>query len=85
MVVLTIRRLPQGIPTTRALCCITSDSRVERDVLYTGNPILERCSVVCRLAPTFWRFGTFQICSTTNALTGTQRRPCVHGCVVALV
>lgn len=60
----------QGIPTTRALCCITSDSRVERDILYNGNPIMERCSVVCRLAPTFWRFGTFQICSQTNALTG---------------
>ncbi len=49
---------------------------MERDVFYSGNPIQERCTVVCRLAPTFWRFGTFQICNTVNPLTGVCTLVC---------
>ena len=45
-----------GIPTTRAGSCVTSDSRVVRDIFYDGNPIQERCSVVLRIAPTFLRY-----------------------------
>ena len=32
----------QGIPTTRAGSVVTSDDRVTRDLLYTGNPIRVR-------------------------------------------
>lgn len=51
-----------GIPTTRAVSVITSDTTVERDPLYTGKVIQERCTVVARTAPTFIRFGSFEIC-----------------------
>lgn len=44
-----------GIPTTRAGSVVTSDSRVVRDVYYSGHPRHERCSVVLRIAPTFLR------------------------------
>lgn len=44
-----------GIPTTRAGTIVTSDTRVIRDVFYTGNPILERATVITRIAPTFIR------------------------------
>lgn len=29
-----------GIPTTRAAACVTSESRVERDPFYDGNPVM---------------------------------------------
>lgn len=45
-----------GLPTTRAGSVVTSDSRVIRDVYYSGNPRQERCSVVLRIAPTFLRW-----------------------------
>ncbi|PIK54361.1 Selenoprotein O [Apostichopus japonicus] len=49
-----------GVPTTRAGCCVTSDSRIERDINYDGNSILEKCTVILRIAPTFLRFGSFE-------------------------
>ena len=49
-----------GVPTTRALSLITTGERVVRDVLYNGNPQYEQSAVVCRLAPSFTRFGHFQ-------------------------
>ncbi|KPL93585.1 hypothetical protein QR98_0000450 [Sarcoptes scabiei] len=50
-----------GIPTTRSGSCIISDTKVERDQFYDGNPKLEPCAVITRLAPTFLRFGSFEI------------------------
>ena len=61
-----------GIPTTRAGTCITSDSTVERDILYDGNPILERCTIITRIALSFIRFGSFEICKPTDRLTGRR-------------
>ncbi len=50
-----------GVPTTRALSlCLTGD-KVMRDVLYDGHPALEPGAVVCRVAPSFIRFGNFEI------------------------
>ena len=51
-----------GIPTTRAASLIVTDTLADRDPFYNGNIIQERCAVVLRLAPTFWRFGSFEIC-----------------------
>lgn len=45
-----------GVPTTRAGACITSQSTVERDMFYDGNPRPEQCAVVLRVAPTFLRY-----------------------------
>lgn len=50
-----------GVPTTRALSLITTGEPVMRDMLYDGNPKHEPGAVVCRVAPSFTRFGNFQI------------------------
>jgi len=50
-----------GIPTTRAGTLVTSSSEVVRDLKYDGNPILEKCTVVLRISPSFIRFGSFEI------------------------
>ena len=59
-----------SVPTTRAGALVTSDTRVERDIMYNGNVIHERASVVLRLAPTFLRFGSFEIFTPRDELTG---------------
>ncbi|KAM9377891.1 selenoprotein O1 [Pholidichthys leucotaenia] len=61
-----------GVPTTRAGSVVTSDSRVIRDVYYSGHPRHERCSVVLRIAPTFLRFGSFEIFKQADEFTGRQ-------------
>lgn len=50
-----------GIPTTRALSLTTTGENVVRDVMYDGNPAPEPGAIVCRVAPSFIRFGSFQI------------------------
>jgi len=50
-----------GVPTTRALSLITSGETVVRDMFYDGHPAPEPGAVVCRVAPSFTRFGHFQI------------------------
>jgi uncharacterized protein YdiU (UPF0061 family) len=50
-----------GIPTTRALSLITSDSEVVRDMFYDGHPEKEHCAVVCRVSESFLRFGHFEL------------------------
>jgi uncharacterized protein YdiU (UPF0061 family) len=45
-----------GIPTTRAATLVTSDEKVYRDPLYSGQIVFERCAVVSRIAPTFLRY-----------------------------
>jgi uncharacterized protein YdiU (UPF0061 family) len=53
-----------GIPTTRALSLTLTGEAVERDMFYDGHPKLEPGAVVCRLSPSFTRFGNFQILAT---------------------
>ncbi|MEO5340346.1 MAG: YdiU family protein [Magnetococcus sp. MYC-9] len=50
-----------GIPTTRALSVIATGEEVIRDMFYDGNPRPEPGAVVCRVAPSFTRFGHFEI------------------------
>jgi uncharacterized protein YdiU (UPF0061 family) len=50
-----------GVPTTRALSLTLTGERVIRDMFYNGNPKAEPGAVVCRVAPSFTRFGSFQI------------------------
>ena len=50
-----------GVPTTRALALILSGQQVLRDVLYDGHPAYEKGAIVTRVAPSFIRFGNFQI------------------------
>ena len=50
-----------GVPTTRALCLVTTGEQVVRDMFYDGDPKLEPGAVVCRVAPSFIRFGNFEL------------------------
>ncbi len=50
-----------GVPTTRALSLSLTGDEVLRDVLYNGNAAYEKGAVVCRTAPSFVRFGNFEI------------------------
>ena len=43
-----------GIPTTRALCIVTSPEKIRRETIETA-------AVVCRMAPSHVRFGNFEV------------------------
>ncbi len=62
-----------GIPTTRALSLITTGDAVKRDMFYDGNPALEPGAIVCRVAPSFIRFGNFEILASRGEKALLQR------------
>ncbi len=55
-----------GVPTTRALSLIATGDSVVRDMFYDGHPRAEPGAVICRMAPTFLRFGNFEIFASRN-------------------
>jgi uncharacterized protein YdiU (UPF0061 family) len=57
-----------GVPTTRSLSLIQSGDEVLRDILYNGNPAYEKGAIVCRVAPSFIRFGSFEMLTARNEL-----------------
>ena len=61
-----------GIPTTRSLSLMLTGDSVLRDILYNGNPAYEKGAVVCRVAPSFIRFGSFEIFAARNDLKNLQ-------------
>ncbi len=50
-----------GVPTTRALSLVGTGETVVRDMFYDGRARPEPGAVVCRVAPSFIRFGNFEI------------------------
>lgn len=50
-----------GVPTTRALSLVSTGERVMRDMFYDGNAEYEPGAIVMRVAPTFLRFGNYEI------------------------
>ena len=50
-----------GVPTTRALSLVATGEAVVRDMFYDGHPQAEPGAIVCRVAPSFVRFGNFEI------------------------
>lgn len=50
-----------GIPTTRALSLVLTGDHVLRDIMYNGNAAFEPGAIVSRVAPSFIRFGNYQI------------------------
>lgn len=60
------------VPTTRALSLITTGESVVRDMFYDGHPQEEPGAVVCRVAPSFIRFGNFQILAAQSDLKSLQ-------------
>ena len=61
-----------GVPTTRSLSLVTTGDSVLRDILYNGNPAYEPGAVVCRVAPTFIRFGNFQLFAARKDITNLK-------------
>jgi uncharacterized protein YdiU (UPF0061 family) len=49
------------VPTTRALSLVATGEPVRRDMFYDGNPQDEPGAIVCRVAPSFIRFGNFEL------------------------
>jgi len=58
-----------GVPSTRALSLVTTGEEVIRDVMYDGRPAPEPGAIVCRVANSFIRFGSFEIHAATGDLT----------------
>ncbi|TDK33316.1 protein adenylyltransferase SelO [Luteimonas terrae] len=50
-----------GVPTTRALSLVATGDAVVRDMFYDGNAAPEPGAIVCRVAPSFLRFGHFEL------------------------
>jgi uncharacterized protein YdiU (UPF0061 family) len=55
-----------GVPTTRALSLVATGESVVRDMFYDGHPKAEPGAVVCRVAPSFIRFGNFELPASRN-------------------
>ena len=49
------------VPTSRAVSLVVGSDAVVRDQFYTGNFIAERSAIVLRLAPSWLRFGSYEI------------------------
>jgi len=62
-----------GVHTTRSLSLILSGDQVLRDILYNGNPAYEKGAVVCRVAPSFIRFGSFEMLTSRNELKNLKQ------------
>jgi uncharacterized protein YdiU (UPF0061 family) len=50
-----------GVPTTRALSLVATGDQIVRDMFYDGHPRAEPGAIVCRVAPSFLRFGNFEL------------------------
>jgi serine/tyrosine/threonine adenylyltransferase len=50
-----------GVPTTRALSLVSTGEPVLRDMFHNGNPQYEPGAIVMRVAPSFLRFGNFEM------------------------
>jgi uncharacterized protein YdiU (UPF0061 family) len=57
-----------GVPTTRALSLVGTGDAVVRDMFYDGNARPEPGAIVARVAPTFIRFGNFQLLTATGEI-----------------
>src|SRR3954466_3837315 len=62
-----------GVPTTRALSLVATGEPVVRDMFYDGNPQPEPGAIVCRVAPSFVRFGNFEILASLKELEPLRR------------
>jgi uncharacterized protein YdiU (UPF0061 family) len=62
-----------GVPTTRALSLVGTGEQVIRDMFYDGRPEAEPGAVVCRVAPSFVRFGNFELHAATGEIEALRR------------
>lgn len=61
------------VPTTRALSLLSTGTQVERDMFYNGQSKMEPGAVVCRVAPSFIRFGNFELFTSRNQADITKQ------------
>ncbi|MDB5021031.1 MAG: hypothetical protein JWQ28_2158 [Pedobacter sp.] len=61
-----------GVPTTRALALVTTGDKVVRDMFYDGRPAYEPGAIVMRVAPSFLRFGSFEMLAARNEKENLQ-------------
>ena len=57
-----------GVPTTRALSLVATGEAVVRDMFYDGRAKAEPGAIVCRVAPSFLRFGNFELPASRDEL-----------------
>lgn len=62
-----------GVPTTRALSLVATGEQVVRDMFYDGHPEPEPGAIVCRVAPSFLRFGSFELPASRGELELLRR------------
>lgn len=62
-----------GVPTTRALSLVATGDAVVRDMFYDGNAAPEPGAIVCRVAPSFVRFGNFEILTWKDELNELKK------------
>lgn len=62
-----------GVPTTRALALISTGEKILRDMFYDGNPEYEPGAIVARVAPSFLRFGNFEVLAARGETENLQR------------
>jgi uncharacterized protein YdiU (UPF0061 family) len=62
-----------GVPTTRALSLVGTGEEVIRDMFYDGRPAPEPGAIVCRVAPSFVRFGNFQVHAANDELDSLKK------------
>lgn len=61
-----------GVPTTRALSLVLTGDQIVRDMFYNGNPEYEPGAIVMRVAPSFLRFGNFEIFTSKNEISNLK-------------
>lgn len=62
-----------GVPTTRALSLVTTGELVLRDMFYDGHPEWEAGAITTRFAPSFIRFGNFEILAASGEVENLKR------------
>ena len=61
------------VPTTRALTLVSTGEKVLRDMFYDGHPEYEPGAIVMRVAPTFLRFGNFEMLAARNEIDNLRK------------
>jgi len=62
-----------GVATTRALSLVSTGEKVWRDMFYDGRPQQEPGAIVCRVAPSFLRFGSYEIFSARGDIDNLRK------------
>jgi uncharacterized protein YdiU (UPF0061 family) len=62
-----------GVPTTRALSLVSTGDEILRDMFYNGNPAFEPGAIVMRVAPTFLRFGNYEVLAARREIPNLRK------------